>query len=241
GGDGIDRVFEENVNEFLRIHGCKTKLIKGYGMTELCAAISGSANPKTNKLGSSGIPFAHSIVSVFKPGTEKELKLGETGEICVHSPNAMLGYYASKQETNNVLFKHKDGKIWVHSGDLGYMDNDGCIYIIGRSKRMIIRYDGYKVFPLQIENALCKHPLVKSCCVVAKNDKSSVQGMLPVAFVVADSKSIHNDSEFKKELIRYCHKELVEYAIPADVILIDSLPLSSIGKIDYKKLEDSIN
>lgn len=235
GGDGAEVHFEEEVNRFLNTHNCSTNLIKGYGMTEVCAAICATARNDFNKLGSVGIPFTHSVMGVFENG--KELPVGQTGEICMRAPHMMMGYYGNEAETNVVLKKHDDGFVWVHSGDLGHIDEDGCVFIQGRIKRMIIRFDGFKVYPTLIESVVATHPAVKACCTVGAPDKAQSQGKLPLVFVVLAPDFIREEAEMKQELIALCQKELPEYAQPIDFRFKEALPLTPIGKVDYRALE----
>ena len=154
-------------------------------------------------------------------------------------PNTMLGYYKNEEETSNVLRKHADGKVWVHSGDLGYMDEDGQLFIEGRLKRMIVRHDGFKVYPSLIEAVLLNSSDVNMCCVVGVNDTSHAQGRLPKAYVVLNEDKKPLCEEIKKELIMLCKEELPEYAQPQDICFIDQLPLTPIGKVNYLALEKS--
>ena len=240
GGDTMKIELEDKVNRFIKEHHAKNNVLKGYGMTEVSAAVSACMSDEINKRGSVGIPFAHTVISVFDPETGEELKYGENGEICITGPNTMLGYYANEEETNKILKKHADGRIWVHSGDLGYMDEDGMVFIEGRLKRMIVRHDGFKVFPSLIENTLMKNPMVKECCVVGQNDRDHAQGMLPVGYVVLDSHTYDPD-EVINELKCMCEAELPEYAQPQLFYVLDSMPLTSIGKINYRFLEKQVN
>ena len=235
GGDGTEVHFEETVSQFLRSHNCHSGLIKGYGMTEICAAVCATPQKEYNKVGCVGIPFTHSVVSVFDPSSGEELAYNQEGEICMQGPHVMLGYYGNTDETNRIIKKHSDGQLWLHSGDLGSMDEDGCIYIKGRLKRMIVRFDGFKVFPSVIEDVVNKCSFVSACCAVGIADKNHSQGQLPIAFVVKSG----NESEnaVKAELFELCKKELPEYAQPIDFVFIDALPLTPIGKIDYRALE----
>lgn len=235
GGDGTEIHFEEKVNDFLSAHNCPSKLIKGYGMTEVCAAISTTSQNRFNKLGSVGIPFIHSVMGVFEDG--KELPVGEIGEICMRAPHVMIGYYRNESETKKVMKIHDDGYVWVHSGDLGYIDEDGCVFIQGRIKRMIVRHDGFKVYPTLIESVIAAHPAVKSCCVVGTPDKKQSQGKLPVVFLVLNSG--FEEENTKASLINLCQKELPEYAQPIGFIVIEDIPLTPIGKVDYIRLENS--
>mgnify|MGYP003292549648 CR=1 FL=1 len=230
GGDGMQVQLEEEVSRFLRSHGCPAGVIKGYGMTEVCAAICATAKNEFNKPGSVGIPFTHSVMAVFDG--ERELPCGEVGEICMWGPHVMLGYYGNEAETNAILRTHADGSRWVHSGDLGYIDSDGCVFIQGRIKRVIIRYDGFKEFPSMIENGLLNYPAVQACCVVGHDDKKQGCGKIPVAFVVWK-----HGMEDVSGLETHCKKHLPEYVLPASYRTIDALPLTNIGKVDYRKLE----
>lgn len=239
GGDGIDPSFEKKVTTFLRNHNCKPGLIKGYGMTEICAAVSASACVEFNKIGSVGIPFTHSTIAIFdEDNSELELDYNKIGEICMTSPNVMMGYYNNEAETKQILRQHKDGFIWLHSGDLGYMDEDGCVFLVGRKKRLIIRHDGFKVFPTLIEKVVASHFAVKACCVVGENDRSHCQGRNPVVFI--QLKKNYNE-DVLEEIREKCENELPEYELPVRYEIIESIPLTSIGKVDYKSLENQIN
>lgn len=238
GGDTMDATLEKDANEFLRQHGCKYPITKGYGMTEVCAGVSGTVE-KNNELGSVGIPFVQTIISVFDPETGEELKYYEQGEICISGPNVMLEYYNNKDATNSIKRIHRDGSIWIHSGDIGYMTENGSLYIVDRVKKMIVRYDGFKVFPSLIEKVVSSHDLVASCCAVGMIDKEHAQGKLPIAFVVLNDGC--ETSLVRGELMELCKKELPEYAQPVDFLFVDEMPLTPIGKIDYRQLEKKAN
>lgn len=235
GGDGTEVGFEKQVNDFLNEHNCQANLIKGYGMTEVCACVSVAAQKRCNKLGSVGIPLSHSQVSVFENG--KELPYGNKGEICMRGPSVMIGYYKNEKETSTILQKHEDGSVWVHSGDLGYIDEDGCVFIEGRLKRMIVRADGFKVFPKLIEDIVLTHENVKACCVVGAPDKEHSQGELPVAFIVLVSEFLDKEAEILKALQKLCFDNLPEYAQPIGFRFCEVLPLTAIGKIDFCTLK----
>ena len=147
----------------------------------------------------------------------------------------MLGYYGNEQETQAIIQRHSDRKAWVHSGDMGYMSENGSLFILGRLKRMIIRYDGFKVFPTLIENALLTHSAVDSCCVVGIADPEHRQGKLPLVHLVLKTENCGD--KVRQELIALCQKELPEYAQPVEYKFRDCLPLTPIGKVDYRALE----
>ena len=237
GGDGTQPEFEKKISKYLLDHNCESPLIKGYGMTEVSAAVSATARREYNKPGSVGIPFTHSIISVFDPDTGKELPVNKRGEICMVSPNTMLGYYNNKEATDEILRRHDDGLLWVHSGDLGYMDEYGCVFIEGRIKRMVVRYDGFKVFPPFIENVIMRSPYVKAVCSVGTRDKSHSQGQLPVAYIVLNDEVEDDQETIRNSIEKLCKEELPEYAQPIAYYFVDKLPLTSIGKVDYRELE----
>ena len=145
GGDFLSIPMEKKMNNFLHTHGANINITKGYGMTESVAATSYTFDG-TNKPGSIGIPMVGNSFTICNPDTLEELKYGEEGEICVNGPTVMMGYLNNQEETDNVLKKHKDGKIWLHTGDLGYITPDGIIFFTGRLKRMIVS-SGFNVYP----------------------------------------------------------------------------------------------
>ncbi|MCM1440093.1 MAG: acyl--CoA ligase [Roseburia sp.] len=212
GGDSMRSELEKETNEFLAAHNCSYQVSKGYGMTEVCAAVSICVSNECNEVGMAGIPFTHTIISIFDIESGEELTYGERGEICITGPNTMLGYYNNQVASAEIMKIHKDGKVWVHSGDIGYMTEKGFLYVVGRIKRMIIRHDGFKVFPTFIENVVTSHSAVSACCVVGIEDKNHGQGRLPIAYIVLSQDNRKNEDKIRQELVVLCEKELPEYA-----------------------------
>ena len=239
GGDAIARGAEQTVNDFLAAHGVRYPIAKGYGMTEVASAATVAAGNVT-KPGSVGIPMLNTVVSIFEPGTETALPIGERGEICICTPTVMKGYYNKPDETDMILRRHADGQIWAHTGDVGYMDEDGFVYLDSRIKRMIIRHDGFKVFPSMIENVISRHPAVHQCSVVGCTDKDHVQGRLPFVYVVLDPEADKKKRQIVRELRQLCKEELPEYVQPVSYKFISEMPMTPVGKVDYRKLEEEI-
>ena len=240
GGDAISLGAEQAVNDFLASHGAPYPLAKGYGMTEVCSAATAAAGVR-NKPGSVGLPLPGTLVSVFEPGTETELPIGERGEICISGPTMMQGYYKKPDETAIIMRRHADGRVWIHSGDIGYMDQEGYVFLDSRIKRMIIRHDGFKIFPSMIENVLSTHPAVADCSVVGCPDKDHVQGRLPMAYIVLNPYGEKKKRQILRELRALCADQLPEYVLPAGYKFIDKLPLTPVGKVDYIELEKQVN
>lgn len=237
GGDSMNTKLEEAANEFLAEHNSDAKIIKGYGMSEVNAAVCVCANKESNPLGSVGIPFTHTVMSVFEENTDHELNYGEIGEICMTGPNTMLGYYHNQKATDEVLKMHHDGNKWIHSGDLGYMSEEGFIYIVDRLKRMIVRHDGFKVFPSLIESTISLSEKVKQVEVVGIPDSLHTQGRLPKAHIVLKEPYQGQEEQALCEIRNLCEEKLPEYVQPAAYQFRDSLPLTPIGKVDFIALE----
>ena len=148
----------------------------------------------------------------------------------------MAGYFNNEKETQDVLSKHPDGQIWVHSGDLGYMDEDGFIFIKGRIKRMITLSTGHKVFPTQIEDVMGKNPHVYSCAAVGVKDRVNAQGQCPLAVVQLIEGA--DKEQVRKELFESFNKDLDAPSIPFDIWFIDEMPRTGMDKIAYGQLSD---
>lgn len=161
--------------------------------------------------------------------------------IIIKTPTMMIGYYGKQEETEGILKKHADGTVWIHTGDVGFVDEDGFINVCGRVKRLIIRYDGFKVFPTHIENVVLQHDFVENCCVVGMEDQQHMQGKLPVVFVVCNQRFDNDREPLISEIKTLCGEQLPEYAQPVDIHFVEKLPLTSIGKIDYRALEEMAN
>ncbi len=240
GGDSLSRGAEQTVNDFLAAHGARYPIAKGYGMTEVSSAATVAAG-LDNKPGSVGIPMVNTIIAAFEPGTDRELPIGERGELCISGPCLMKGYYNKPEETAILLRRHPDGRVWAHTGDMGYLDEDGFVFLDSRIKRMIIRHDGFKVFPSMIENVVSRHPAVHQCSVVGCADKDHTQGRLPFVYIVLKADTTAKKKQVIRELERMCAEELPEYVQPVAYKFISSMPMTPVGKVDYRQLEADIS
>lgn len=233
GGDYFPEQSEIYVNEFLKNHGSSSIAEKGYGMTEN-SSTAGVCLVGVNKINSLGIPLPLNTYGIFERGTDKELKYGEEGEICITGPTAMLGYLDNEEEEGKVIKIHSDGKKWIHSEDVGIIDEDGFLFFKGRYKRLI-PHGGFKLYPSYIEGVIMKHPDIDNCCVISIPDK--VYGASPEAHVVIKKDNVSELKKLKEELIKLCQDKLPSYSQPEDFIFEEDLPLTSVGKVDYKKVE----
>lgn len=236
GGDKMDYSLEKEVNKFLDDHNCSSKIIKGYGMSEVDAAVSVCINNEVNKLKSVGIPMSHCLLGIFNPETNEELMYNQDGEVRIAGPNVMIGYYNNKTEEDKIM--HKEfGNTWVYSGDLGNFDVDGNLFVKGRYKEMIVRPDGFKVYPSSIEEVILTHPDVSECKVVGCRDFDESQGELPKAFIILKN-GFKDENTILEEIKNLCNNSLAEYSLPYDYEIRSSFPLTSIGKIDTISLKN---
>lgn len=235
GGDVLKNELRERINLFLKEHNANINVCAGYGLTEAVCGVS-LGDPVNQRNGMIGIPLPGVYVGIFD-SDNREVPYGEEGEICVCGPTVMKGYYKNEEETNIVLHTHKDGNIWLHTGDLGYMDEDGFISYASRLKRMIIS-SGYNVYPNRIEQLIETHPDVAKCIVVGLPHKYKME--VPKAYVV-----LKNDNSRKNLLIaefkKICRKNLPKYSWPYEYQFVEELPTTRVGKIDFKKLIEENN
>ncbi|NLO98042.1 MAG: long-chain fatty acid--CoA ligase [Peptococcaceae bacterium] len=196
-------------------------LIEGSGPTEAPTFIGG---PKYHKLGSVGCPIEGVSIKIVD-SNDREVPMGELGEVCIKGPNVMLGYQNQPEATAEVII---DG--WFHTGDIGRIDEDGFVYLVDRKKDMIL-VGGLNVYPREVEECLYKHPDVYEAAVVGIPDKE--RGQIPKAFIVLKPGA----KAEAKDFILFCRKYLSNYKCPREVAFVDSLPKTATGKIDKTQLK----
>jgi long-chain acyl-CoA synthetase len=207
------------------------KLVEAFGMTESSPATH--VNPlDRNKIGTIGTPWPDTDARIVDLDTgETELPQGEIGEMIMQGPQVMKGYWNMPTETANVLREHPSigPGIWLHSGDIALMDEDGYFQIVDRKKDMII-CGGYNVYPRNIEEVLYQHPAVKEAGVVGMLDE--YRGETVIAFVVLKEGA----SATEQEIIDFCAENMAKYKVPAKVIFRSSLPMTAVGKVLRREL-----
>ena len=234
GGDSLSIELKKRFDAFLREHGATIPVREGYGTTE-CVTASCLTPSHWAKEGSIGLPFPDTFYKIVKTGTEEEVPYGEEGEICMAGPTVMMEYINNPEETANTLKRHADGLTWVHTGDLGMMDEDGFIYFRQRIKRMIVT-SGYNVYPSQIENVLDAHEYVHMSCVIGVPDPLKMQRV--VAFVVLKPGLKVSEEEAREAILEHCSKYVAKYAMPSDIQFRDDMPKTLVGKVAYRILEE---
>ena len=232
GGDSLSVPKNEEVNKFLKQHNCQSNIIQGYGMTETTGPVTFGAMG-SDVLGSVGIPLPGNEVKIENMETKESMPFNEIGEICISGPTVMPGYLDDEKETNDILEKDDKGKIWVHTGDLGYMNEDGVIFFTSRLKRMLI-VSGYNVYPSHIEEVIMQHEAVLNCGVIGIPHPYKIQ--VPKAYIVLNN-GIKVTNKIKNDIKEYCEKNLAKYMLPKEYVFRESLPKTMIGKVDYRELE----
>jgi long-chain acyl-CoA synthetase len=232
GGDSLSVELKKKLDKFLADHGATVRVREGYGTTE-CVTASCLTPYNVEKEGSIGFPYPDTYYMIARVGTNEEVPYGEDGEICITGPSVMKGYLNRPEENANTLKVHEDGRIWLHTGDLGVMDENGYIYFKQRIKRMIIT-SGYNVYPSQIENILEAHEAVQLSCVIGVKDPIKVQKVK--AFVVL-KEGYEASGEIKESILAHCRANIAKYAMPYDIEFRHELPKTLVGKIAYTELE----
>ncbi len=232
GADTLPRTVKERFEEVVKKRGGTVQLLEGYGLTEAVTAIM-SMPLNQYREGSIGVPFPDMLAKIVRLGTTEETPCGEEGEICVSGPAVMMGYLDQPQETADTLRKHPDGRIWLHTGDIGTMDEDGFFYFKLRQKRMI-KSSGMNVYPAQVEDILYRHPDVQEACVIGVPDEAQVQRVKGFV-VLKDTKKA--SPEMEKQLINFCQEHLIKWSCPREIEFRDSLPKTLVGKVAFNVLE----
>jgi long-chain acyl-CoA synthetase len=243
GGAYLSPTKRQKIEEFLKKHGAADdlRIREGYGGTETVTGTCFGLKD-VEKAGSIGVPFPDTYYKIVKPDTQEEVPIGETGETCVSSPTVMVGYLNNKTATEKALQIHSDSKTWYHSGDLGFIDEDGFYHFTGRAKDVIIT-SGYNVEPSSIENALDSHSQVAEAVALGVND--DILGEKIVVLVKPKYASIITKADelekLKNELYELCKINVPSYALPKKIEIRESFPLTLMSKTDRRKLLEEEN
>ncbi len=231
GGDTMNPELKKRIDAFLKKHGSNAKVRVGYGLTE-CTAANCLTIPTELRDGCIGIPFPDMECKIVKVGTHIEANPMEDGEICFSGPTVMLGYVNDTKETMQTLMKHDDNKTWLHTGDIGYKDEEGMVFFRQRLKRMIIS-SGYNIYPSYIENILDKHPAVNFSTVIGIPHPYKVQ--VAKAFIVLNE-GYKPNNETLMSIKTHCEKNIAKYSLPYEYEFRTSIPKTKIGKIAFNEL-----
>lgn len=235
-GDKMSDKLHNRMDKYLEKGGSTEQMTEAYGLTE-CLSAACISPFFAHKYGSTGLPLPDNKIKICEFGTHNELPRGEDGEICITGPTLMKGYYKNEVETNLALQMHEDGEKWLHTGDIGCMDEDGYLYYRQRHCKMIISA-GYNIYPTQIEEVINGCNGVAVSCVIGIEDRSV--GQRVVAVVQPTSMSADLDA-LRERILEACKNNVAEFAMPRDIIFQEELPRTAMGKVNFKKITADMN
>jgi acyl-CoA synthetase (AMP-forming)/AMP-acid ligase II len=219
----------ESIKEFEAVIG-EGKVLEGYGMTEASPAVSNTPLLGKKKIGYVGVPISNTEVKLVDiTDRNKEVPLGEPGEIAIRGPQIFQGYWNKPKETENAL---RDG--YFYSGDVGIMDSDGYIKLVDRTKDMII-VSGFKVFSVEVDDKMNKHPAIELCACIGLPDPDR-PGSEIVKLYVQLKEGYESSDDMKADILKFSQENLAKYKIPKMIEIVNELPLTTIGKVDKKAL-----
>jgi long-chain acyl-CoA synthetase len=213
------------------------RIVEGYSLTEAMMALCVNPVAGPNKLGSVGMPLPDVLVRIYDAdaGTT-EMSSGEIGEICFSGAQLMVGFWNRPDETSGVLRDHIDedggARRWLHTGDLGYLDDDGYLFICDR-KKDLIKTSGYQVWPREVEEALAVHPAVAEVGVAGVPDPR--RGEVVHAWVVLRAGHAATEAELRS----FCRERIAPYKVPARIEFRPDLPKTMVGKVLRRALRDA--
>jgi len=221
---------QEFMDRFERTVG--RSLFEGFGLSEASPVTHSTPLLGVRKQGTIGLPMPDTDIKVvdMETGTH-DLAAGEAGELCICGPQVMKGYWNQPEETARVLRRHADGRVWLHTGDVAMIDEDGYTRIVQRKKDMII-VDGFNVYPSEVEGVLQQHPAVSMAAVIGVPDR--YHGEVVRACVVLRPGA----AATADDIAAFCRAQLAPYKVPSAVDLRESLPLSTVGKVLYRVLRE---
>ena len=234
GGDALNQTLRDKVNDYLKAHGSNAKIRVGYGLTEGSGAVCLSPENAFAD-GIIGVPFPDTHLKIVKNDTFDELPAEGEGEICISGPLVMMGYLGDDAETAQALRVHPDGRLWLHTGDIGYVGkDDGLIYFAQRLKRIIIS-SGYNIYPTHLESIINSHEAVLTSTVIGIDHP--YKGQVPKAFIVLKP-GYKAGKKIEREIRALLERNVPIYALPVAYEFRDKLPQTKVGKVAFKKLEE---
>lgn len=232
GAEPLTIKMAQKIQNFFDKHNCKAELSNNYGLSEAGSGCTIAMGKELVLTGSSGIPYMETVMSIFKPGTEEELKYGEIGEICKAGPGLMKGY-ADSELTEKTLKRHPDGKIWLHTGDYGFMTEQGLLFPLGRTVHHI--YPDKYVFPLRVEGKILQHEAIRDAIIISGDDMEHEGFEKLYLFVVLEDGCA--EDAVLSELNEYIENTLLPEERPEKVFVLDKKPIRGF-KTDRRYLKE---
>jgi acyl-CoA synthetase (AMP-forming)/AMP-acid ligase II len=212
------------------------KMVEVWGMTETSPLITVNPGRGKKKIGAVGVPLPNTEFKIVSLNDgETEVPMGEEGELICHGPQVMMGYLNKPKETQNALRIH-DGKKWMHTGDVGRMDEDGFVYVVDRAKDMLI-VGGFKVFSSEVEDKLYRHPAISMCALIGLPNPDRPDSEIVKLFVQkSPAYKDKPEDDIRAELFAFAKEKLAPYKVPKIIEFVSAIPMTSVGKVDKKSL-----
>jgi long-chain acyl-CoA synthetase len=228
--------FPKESQEILESIVGEGKLLEAYGMTETSPLSCANPSKGKKKLGSVGLPLPNVNLKLVDPDSGKDVPLGQPGEICVKGPMVTTGYYNKPEETKKAI----DSDGYMHTGDMGIMDEEGYVRIVDRTKDMII-VGGYKVFSVKVEDTLTQHPAIGAVATIGIPNPDRPGSEIVKAYIQIDPNFSFdgNKDALKEDILQYAKDNCAPYEVPKILEFTEELPLTSVGKVDKKALRAS--
>lgn len=238
GGEQLLPRVESVLDHFLAERNCQSVILQGWGMCELGGTVC-TNTMKHNKSGSVGLPIKGVVVAAFDRKSNEELKYNQRGELRVMSPARMKHYYKNEEATNNYFYTDYKGRTWGCTGDIGYVDEDGDVFVLGRAEDIFTSQEGRKVYNFDIENVIYQSGNVAQCEVVGLKTGQGYD--VPVAHIIKESAYAGTDTELVQEIQELCRKGLESDSIPRGYKICTSFPVKASGKRDMEKIQQERN
>ncbi|MBQ3086441.1 MAG: AMP-binding protein [Clostridia bacterium] len=233
GGDTVSEGFVEQFNATLAEYGGMGRLMRGYGLTEVCSVCCVN-NYNAYRENSIGLPLKGLEIEIWDEN-QNNLSRNTIGEIVVSGDTLMNGYFQDDAVVDDGIYTDENGKKWILTGDLGYKDKDGFIFFTGRKKRVIV-ISGYNIYPFNIETEVLKLKYISEACAVQgyANEKPIVKLYVTLREPAANPKKV------EEEIREYCEKTLDKFSVPRKIVILDAFPRTKMAKIDFLKLTDPV-
>lgn len=234
GGDIVSENFIQSFNEILKKNGSEAQIYRGWGLTEMAGVCTtnfpGNCKPESIGLGITGMK----IKAIDEDGND--LPAGENGELCTSCESIMNGYLPDGTADNDGIYVDENGEKWVHTGDMGYVDEDGYVFFTGRKKRIII-ISAYNIYPYSIEQKIMTLPFIDEACAVQGYDDDA-KPLVKLCISLKD-KTMPED-EVKEKVLDFCVKNLNKFSVPRKIVIMDSLPRTKMAKLDFMSMSDPV-
>ena len=237
GGEEMSLKFLDKTMDFLKEHNARIKVSQSLGATEGSCSLTNTFEP--NIIGSLGIPLINMDMKIVRDGengTVSECTYGECGEICFSGPSIMQGYLNDEEENALTLRKHDDGKVWLHTGDLGYVNQEGVLFFVDRIKDML-KINGEQVYPSKIKKVIMQHQAVRDCAVVGTEDAG---GHKRVAAIITLHNPLSDIEQIKQEIMTLCTNHLTRESIPYYIEVQEQLPETKLFKVDNCRIQKKL-